>query len=553
MKRPSSSSFSEHWPAVGLWVLLAVALAFVRPLAMPDEGRYGDVGRWMLVSGDWLTPRLDGLPFFHKPPLLYWLDAAAMAVFGVHPWVARLVPVLHGALMLLGTLWFAHTRIDRQTAQRVRWILGSCMLLLGGADYVNCDIEVACWISLAIWFFAAALLQPERATWPALAGFAACALGVLSKGLIGVVLPGMVMFLWVALDNRWKLLGCIPWIRGWSLFAAMALPWFILLEQRYGGFFHYFFIEQQFTRYVGTEFNNRQPLLFYVVCLLVFCFPFVAVLRPRWTGNSTASYRSVWRLCWATVLAILVFFSIPASKLVGYILPVVPALMLLTAMAWPHAVTTMSSRWAMGLGSLMLGCVFAILSLLGPIEQHWPLWLGVASGVLGALWWSGLWANIYRLNANSLLRLAALQSITTLILVNVGVAVQTEVKSAAPLAHYLLQHDTHPRLIYWGTYPFDLPFYLNSQEPSPILSSWHAREQFSKDDGDQQLIDGIAFEPATAGVLHEFNSLPVLHNQQPQAWLVSGRLPQDPRILCCFEHPIPFGNLTLWQPRQARN
>ena len=475
-----------------------------------------------------------------------------MGLFGVHPWVARLVPVLHGALMLVGTLWFAHTCLGRETAQRVRWTLGSCMLLLGGADYVNCDIEVACWISLAIWLFAAALLKPERATWPALGGFAACALGVLSKGLIGVVLPGMVMFVWVALDKRWRLLKHIPWVRGWTLFAAIVLPWFVLLERRYGGFFHYFFIEQQFTRYVGTGFNNRQPLLFYVVCLMTFCFPFVAALRLG-MDEIHGAYRSVGRLCWATVLAILVFFSIPASKLVGYILPVVPALMLLTAMSWPNAVPSLPSRWIMGTGALLLGCVFAILSVLGPIQQHWPLWLGVCSGLLGALWWSGVWANIYKLNHDTMLRLAALQSITTLVLVNTGVAVQTEVKSAAPLAHYLMQHDPHPQLIYWGTYPFDLPFYMNSQQPSPILGNWHAREQFVKDDGDQQLIDGIAFEPATGSVLREFEALPQLHQQKPRAWLVTGRLPQDPRILCCFEHPMPFGNLTLWHPRQLDN
>ena len=83
-----------------LWALLLV-LAAVRPLALPDEGRYSEVGRWMLMSGDWLTPRLNGIPFFHKPPLLHWLQAASMAVFGVGAWAARLVPAAHAGLMLL--------------------------------------------------------------------------------------------------------------------------------------------------------------------------------------------------------------------------------------------------------------------------------------------------------------------------------------------------------------------------------------------------------------------------------------------------------------------
>ena len=77
-----------------LWALLLV-LAALRPLAVPDEGRYGEVGRWMLQSGDWLTPRLNGIPFFHKPPLLYWLQAMSLATFGVNAWALRLVPALH--------------------------------------------------------------------------------------------------------------------------------------------------------------------------------------------------------------------------------------------------------------------------------------------------------------------------------------------------------------------------------------------------------------------------------------------------------------------------
>ena len=95
------------WLVFAALMAVLLLLAAWRPLALPDEGRYGDVGRWMLVSGDWLAPRLDGLPFFHKPPLLHWLQALSMTVFGVHPWSARLVPALHAGLMLLGmTLLF---------------------------------------------------------------------------------------------------------------------------------------------------------------------------------------------------------------------------------------------------------------------------------------------------------------------------------------------------------------------------------------------------------------------------------------------------------------
>ena len=186
---PSSSS--SRWRTWGLCVLplLLLVLAALRPLALPDEGRYADVGRWMWVSGDWLTPRLDGIPFFHKPPLLYWFEAASMAVLGVTPWAARCVVAAHACLMW--ALLFVCTRhlAGVDVARRAAWILGSSLAFLIGGQYVNHDMMVATWMSVAIWCFARALMHAPgvHAGW-ARAGFVACALGVLSKGLIGLLL-----------------------------------------------------------------------------------------------------------------------------------------------------------------------------------------------------------------------------------------------------------------------------------------------------------------------------------------------------------------------------
>ena len=79
------------------WLLLVLVLACLRPMAVPDEGRYGEIGRWMWISGDWMVPRLDGIPFFHKPPLLYWLEALSVGLLGPQVWAVRLVPMLHAA------------------------------------------------------------------------------------------------------------------------------------------------------------------------------------------------------------------------------------------------------------------------------------------------------------------------------------------------------------------------------------------------------------------------------------------------------------------------
>ena len=122
------------WLAVIVPAALLLLLAALRPLAVPDEGRYADISRWMLVSGDWLTPRLDGLPFFHKPPLTHWLQAASMAVLGVTPWAARVPGVLLATLMLAGVSLAGRRLADAALARRATWMLGaSGGFLIGGS------------------------------------------------------------------------------------------------------------------------------------------------------------------------------------------------------------------------------------------------------------------------------------------------------------------------------------------------------------------------------------------------------------------------------------
>jgi hypothetical protein len=256
-----------------LWALLLL-LAALRPLSVPDEGRYAEIGRWMLMSGDWLTPRLNGIPFFHKPPLLHWLEALSLASFGIHAWAARLVPALHAGLMLLG-LYLAARRFSTEAiARRAALMLGTSLSFLIGGQYVNHDMMVAAWIGLAIWCFALAFMHDGRVH-AALArlGFAACALGVLSKGLIGLALPGLVLLVWLLWTRQWRKVRFLPWFSGLALFAVIVLPWFVLAQRQYPGLLDYLFGVQQFSRYTGTTFNNARPAWFYLLALAGMLFP----------------------------------------------------------------------------------------------------------------------------------------------------------------------------------------------------------------------------------------------------------------------------------------
>ncbi len=533
-----------------LYAFLLILLATLRPLALPDEGRYGDVGRWMLRSGDWLTPRLDGLPFFHKPPLLYWLEAAFMQVFGVHAWVARLVPALHAGLLVLVTQLYTMRFHGQGLARRVALILASSMLILGGGDYINCDMVVACWIGVCIMSFAWALQSSGAETlrlgrW----GFVAAALGLLAKGLIGIALPGLVLLIWVATEQRWRDLLRLPWVSGIFLALVIALPWFIALEHIYGGFFHYFFVEQQFTRYVGSSFNNRQPLPFYVVCLALGFFPFSTLLRWKMPA-ATPALRPDIRLAWIWLLSILIFFSIPVSKLVGYILPVLPALALLTAIAWPSASGERATRVLYLLGALIWACALLAVSVQVQGMPVVGLSLRIVSALLALLWLAGPLLHRHG-HGQALLRLWALQSGLTLFLVAALVAARADDKGSQLLAAVLLHQHQHEHVLSYRVFPFDLPFYLDSRRPIPILGDWRARQAFYKDDGDQQLLDGLAFTRQGGGVLAERDSLPQWAQRWPQAWLVSPAEADDALLRACARRFGRYGRYELWQLRAA--
>ena len=371
---PATPPSRPFWRWLALLLALLLALAALRPLSVPDEGRYAEISRWMLVSGDWLTPRLDGLPFFHKPPLLHWLQASVMAVLGASPWAARLVPAGAALLMVCG-LYLGTRRIASPAlARRAALMLAASGCFLVGGQYVNHDMLVAAFIASAIWCFALAFLHGARPH-AALArlGFACCALGLLTKGLIGVALPGLVLFVWITWTRQWRKAAHLPWISGLLIFTALALPWFVLAGERYPGLWSYLFGAQQFGRYTGATFNNQHGPWFYPAVLAVMLLPwavfipFSARTRPhKAPAASQTGANQLCLLCWIWVAAIVLFFSLPRSKLAGYVLPVLPPLALLAALGWERTMAgrRQGERWFALLALIPAGAAIALT--LGP-------------------------------------------------------------------------------------------------------------------------------------------------------------------------------------------
>lgn len=467
------------WRWLALLLALLLALAALRPLSVPDEGRYAEISRWMLVSGDWLVPRLDGLPFFHKPPLLHWLQASSMAVLGVSPWAARLVPAAAALLMVVG-LYLAAGRINSTAvARRAALMLAASGSFLVGGQYVNHDMLVAAFIASGIWCFALALLHgPRPHAQLARLGFACCALGLLTKGLIGVVLPGLVLFVWISWTRQWRKALRLPWVSGLLIFAVLALPWFVLVGERYPGLWNYLFGTQQFVRYTGATFNNRHGAWFYPTVLAVMLLPwifFVPFSSVRHADEARPAPHSranaVQLLCWIWVCAIVVFFSLPRSKLTGYVLPVMPPLALLAALGWERVMAERrhDERWFALLALIPAGAAIALT--LGPGRDPARL-SGDIAQALAARMQSG--DGVYAC----------------------------------------------------GGYPYDLAFIARLTQPVIVVQDWPRLRSEAGDNWQRELFEAGDFEPATAARLLQQPAQLAAAAGRKGAWLVT---PSDTR------------------------
>ena len=434
------------WAVLGLAWLWLVLLSGARLLTLPDEGRYVGVAWEMLRSHSWLVPRLDGMPYFHKPPLFYWLTQGSLAMFGLHEWAARLPSLVSAWALSAGVYGFVHNYRGSRAAAMAVLVLVSLPLFYGGAQFANLDMLVASLIGLTVLAGAHAVLRAARgadARAAALAAAALAALAVLAKGLIGVVLPGAILAVWLLLRRDVRGLRALLWWPAVLGFAAVALPWFIAMQLRYPDFFHYFFIYQQFERFSAAGFNNVQPMWFYLPVLAGLALPWSLwaggmLRRAFWCETDGARLRALY-LVWMAV--VLVFFSIPQSKLVGYVLPALAPLALL---------------------------------LTDVIE---------AAGGLAV-------PRVRRLLLASALGAAAICVIA------VGVAASNPRDSLADMARAVRAEfspgDTHVVL---HSFPFDLGFYTGAAQPPWVVEDWTNPDIVRRDNWRKELYDAARFEP----------------------------------------------------------
>jgi 4-amino-4-deoxy-L-arabinose transferase-like glycosyltransferase len=335
---PSDNRFHPpRWLIPTLWIVLAIVwfgtLGY-RDLIHADEGRYAEIAREMAASGDWITPRLNDLKYFEKPALQYWATAFAFKLFGESEFVARIWPGLCGFLTIALTAFTAR----RLWGERAGWFSGlvaaSLVWMVGNGHFLSLDMGVTAWLTLVLCAFA--LAQHDDASekearywmWAAWAGMA-CA--TLSKGLIGLLIPGAVLVLYTLWQRDLQIWAKMQWVAGLAIFAALTVPWFVVVSQRNPEFAHFFFIHEHFERFL-TPGHRRTGAWYYF-------FPFLALGMVPWTTllpvvlvkgiKPEVGRFQPQRLLWLWVVFVFAFFSKSDSKLSSYILPMFPALALL--------------------------------------------------------------------------------------------------------------------------------------------------------------------------------------------------------------------------------
>jgi len=379
------------------WAILIVATLYVCYFSHlgaigfvgPDEPRYAWIARDMAETGDWVTPRLYGKPWFEKPPLFYWGAALCFKLFGVSEAAARLPSAISALLATLVLAWLALRLYGAETARWLLLLLPTTVGMIGFSHAAATDMPFSAMLTIAMVCAAVVLglMRNEhtpilsRTPWLALILFGFfLGLAVLAKGPAAIILSGGAIFFWALFTKRWRDAFRLFHPAALASFCFTALPWYILCARRNPDFFRIFIIEHNFKRFLTPEFQHIQPFWYYAPILLIAFVPwtpiFLSVLKDlirNWKFQVDSL--QIYSCCWAALPV--VFFSASKSKLPGYVLPVLFPLTLLLS----HSISVRvqepfpSERWiGVASGTAVLGMIAVAFARLPFAVDYFPAW-----------------------------------------------------------------------------------------------------------------------------------------------------------------------------------
>ena len=395
------------------WLLFfPLAVAFYlyglgrHPFIGPDEPRYAEVAREMFMRGDLVTPTLGGQPGFEKPALLYWIEMLSFGAFGVSERAARFGAACAGLMAAL-IIYRMGRRVEQESdGVETRWLgrssgvaLACSIGLIGFSRGVNFDILLTLTVTAALCLFFASGLETDekRRRWLLAGCYVMIGASLLAKGLVGIVLPGGIVAVYLLLRREWPD-RVLRWSTLWGIPLALivAAVWYAPATARHGWpFIDQFFIQHHFARFVSNKYHHPQPFYFYLLVLPLMVFPWTVFLAtslcaaPRWSWRAPTASAKLRVFAFAWLVVPVVFFSFSRSKLPGYILPALPGAALLIgdqlASALRHEDGSRAIRMT-GALLFMLAVVEVIYAFhVGFIPTTCALLIATPLGVAGAL------------------------------------------------------------------------------------------------------------------------------------------------------------------------
>lgn len=404
-----------------IFILIAIVLSIFfgyeignRPFANPDEGRYVEIPREMVVTGDYITPRLNGLKYFEKPPLFYWLQAATIKNVGINECSMRFWPAFFAIVGCLSVFGVGVVYGSVSTGLMSAVILATSLLYYALSHMIILDLVVSIFMSGVLWcFFLAFVARRRRRTenngkkgsrktcqtaavdsgydevgidlsektrkFLIILMYALAALAALTKGLIGFILPGFVGFLWLTFSRNWnwKKVREIFYIPGILVFLVILLPWHIMVCSRNDDFFHFYFVVEHWLRYTTQIHKRYQPVWYFVPIILLGLLPWTGFCLTslkdsfRSLRNPERNSEDIFLLSW--IFGIFAFYSFSSSKLIPYILPVFPPIAFLTARMISKIKTASDSNFMLGSCLNIFLFALVIVAFLSFKDRIWDI------------------------------------------------------------------------------------------------------------------------------------------------------------------------------------
>jgi 4-amino-4-deoxy-L-arabinose transferase-like glycosyltransferase len=327
-----------------------------------DEGYYSQPPLNMIKSGDWVTPFANGIRFLEKPPLLYWVTATSFKIFGINEFALRLPT----ALVVIALVWIVMRMARRAFNEKAAMIAGLSMACSVGTYLFTRetlhDVWLVFFITLAVYAFHKWYSDPLRSLGPALLFYAAIAGAMMCKSLIGVAFPIGILAVFFIISREWPKWRSMHLASGLLFFLALTVPWHWMASIRNQGFLNFFFVGEQFLRFLGKREPPvlwSVPLLTFWGLVLVWFFPWTAFLPAAFADSRKPvdeRHRVIVRLSIAWIVVILGFFSF-TDRLEHYAFPALPALVLLISGALSRINDSKPVKWGFG-GLAIVGILF---------------------------------------------------------------------------------------------------------------------------------------------------------------------------------------------------